>query len=171
MAPYHDDAAKQNRRNAELDERRRDREPEDQRRQAPPEPPAPDTLAWHEAQTTARREELANARDLRSSARQEVDRVWSGMREACIAKFGRAPSTESWNQPNDELTVALANAEREGEALLRAADAPGASPAFVEAARCDLRRRRPRLRERGDESVAAEDDLRRARAPAEGDMV
>jgi len=85
------------------------------------------------AQQQANRDVVTNARDLRTDARQRIDRVWEGMRADCVERFGRSPSTETWDQPHQGAVVAL-NAARTAEATLLRLEHAGAPAPSVAAA-------------------------------------
>lgn len=134
------DDARANRRAHEQDRARRDRE-----RQAlppsqaqAPEPAAPGTLAHSLDAQAELRAALAAAPDWRSDPHREVARVWGelpeeaeGVTGACIRLYGHAPSVDSWNQPSDAATAALAHAKDAEADLLRACASSTASDAVV----------------------------------------
>lgn len=85
-------------------------------------------------QQAGNRRVLTDAPDLRSQPRKSVDAAWNGAIADCKAKFGRAPSVETWEQPSDVATVALNHARACESDYLRLAGAPGASLASLDAA-------------------------------------
>jgi len=114
------------------------------RRSPPPAAPVPEArfrdpepaagpYADFLAQQQANRDVVMSARDLRTNARQRIDRVWEGMRADCEKRFGRSPSTETWDQPHQGAIVAL-NAARDAEAALLRLEHAGAPESTIAAA-------------------------------------
>jgi len=77
-------------------------------------PPAPGTLAFMEKQ----RQELRDARDLRITARGQVDRVWTEAQNWVLVQHGRRVSLNALDQRGPEAEYALRAAQRAGEAYI-----------------------------------------------------
>lgn len=74
----------------------------------------------------------ADAPDLRSKARQEVDRVHKRMEETTLEKFGRSPSLNPWEQANDAASVLLNRAQIAESQYIDASGRPGTPSKHVE---------------------------------------